>query len=938
MRLRLKIYLIVGLTLLVAVAVIFLVSQTVFMRGFASVEKTEMQEQVSRASAAIAWSLSELGAAVQSHSSQDETVAYLDPADPAGQRPPESTFNRTFFATFAIDAVAILDGNGDVLWGRGFDSRDSGLTALPGGLALALGAAGPEVIFRSEQGLSGLLLLPRGPMLIDARPVRSGPQGPARGCLLMGRWLDDDALAELGAQTRLDLALLPVSADGLPPEVREAAASSTTGGTTLVVPQDSGTLAGYTVLTDVFGRPALIMKVQTPRAVYAQGAASVRNFMISLIVLVLLFGLVVYQLLERLLFRRLTGLTAQLRHLRPGRGKLVPVAVGGHDELDMLAETINAGFSQLESTRTRQEAQARSLAATLSELEGRHRDLEKAHRRLQLLQHVSASLGSSLEIRDALAQIETAALEVFEADEIWLLRLRPEEGQLVGLGAFFRLKPGYAKLPRLFGCDQPAAGLPHQANRLLKAAFQSPDAIFIDSLSSLTAQEQRRLFGGTLPDLDGFRSLAVVPLIADDAPLGLAISASGTPGPFTADRRSTILLFAGQVAQALKNTRLVEEIKALGEIDSLSGLYNRRRALEQLEMEIKRAQRYDGRFSLLIADIDNFKLFNDTYGHPVGDEIIRRVAGVLSHRSRGSDFVARFGGDEFVLILPEAYRADAKTVADHMRAALAALPYLAPDGTRIPLRMSFGAASYPEDGQDAASLIAIADANLYESKRWGGDTVTVRPEPVGGDAVDSRAFSTLDSLVSAVDNKDHYTRRHSAEVAEHTSAVAVILGLGQDEREALRVAALLHDVGKIGVPDQILRKPGRLTAKELEYMRQHPLIGSMMIAQHLPDSGDVREAVACHHERWDGTGYPGRLRGPAIPRLARILAVADAYSAMTTDRPYHAALSSQDAAAKLVEGSGTQFDPEVVEAFVASLGLLHFAPQVPGLVDSLKLS
>jgi diguanylate cyclase (GGDEF)-like protein/putative nucleotidyltransferase with HDIG domain len=336
-------------------------------------------------------------------------------------------------------------------------------------------------------------------------------------------------------------------------------------------------------------------------------------------------------------------------------------------------------------------------------------------------------------------------------------------------------------------------------------------------------------------------------------------------------------------------------------------------------MEIRRAQRYQSTFSVLIADIDNFKLFNDTYGHPIGDEIIKRVAGILVHRTRSSDFVCRFGGDEFMLILPEAYRADAKTVADHLRVALASLPYIAPDGTRIPLRMSFGASSFPEDGQDAAALIAVADANLYESKRWGGDTVTVRPEPISGETVDSRSFSTLDSLVSAVDNKDHYTRRHSAQVAEHTALVARALGLSIQQQEALRVSALLHDVGKIGVPDRILRKPGALTAKELEYMRQHPLIGSMMILQHMPESLEVKEAVASHHERWDGTGYPSQLRGSDIPVLGRILAVADAYSAMTTDRPYHAALPAHEALNKLREGAGTQFDPDLVRVFVACL-------------------
>jgi diguanylate cyclase (GGDEF)-like protein len=916
LSLRSKIYLIVGATLLVAVAVVFMVSQTVFMRGFSSVESTQSQDQIKRAQAAVTWNLLELGIAVKGHGS--DVLAFLHSKDPSLA---DASLPGSFFSGVRANAAAIIDQNGTVLWGHGFDLGTSQLTSLPPALDQYLAPQGAlSQRFQAGTEVSGILMLSGTPMLIDSQPIADTAAGGAtRGTFVIGRWIDTAVMAELGARTRLDLSLVPPNDTNLPAQVRDAAATAGTTATTFVIPRNTETVAGYAILQDVFGQPALVMQVEMPRAVWAQGASSVRYFMLSLFALVVVFGIVLNQLLERSLFRRLAGITAQVRHIKPGKAKLEPIMAGGNDELGLLAETINAGFMQLEVTRTQQEVQAQSLASTLQELNGRHLDLSKSHNRLQQLQHVSASLGSSLDIRDALVQLESVALDIFEADEIWLLKQRPNQDQLVGLGAFFRQKPGYARLPRLFGCERPEAALPEQVNNLLKTVFHGSDAIFIGAAGAMTKEEQRSLFGAVLPDLAGFESLALVPLIADDSALGLAISASSSPGEFQADRRSTILLFAGQLAQALKNTRLVEEIKALGEIDSLSGLFNRRRALEQLEMELRRAQRYEGRFSVMIADIDNFKLFNDTYGHPLGDEIIKRVASLLLRRARTSDFVARFGGDEFMLILPEAYRADAKKVADSMRGALAASPYIAPDGARIPLRMSFGASSFPEDGHDAAALIAVADANLYESKRWGGDTVTVRPEPVSGESVDSRAFSTLDSLVSAVDNKDHYTRRHSAQVAEFTSIIAKAIGLPAEQLESLGVASLLHDVGKIGVPDRILRKPGSLTPKEAEYMRQHPLIGSMMIMQHLPESLEVKDAVAAHHERWDGKGYPAQLLGKQIPLMARIMAVADAFSAMTTDRPYHAALDSREALDKILEGAETQFDPDLARVFVSAM-------------------
>jgi diguanylate cyclase (GGDEF)-like protein len=919
LSLRWKTYLIVGATLITAVAAIFVLSQTVLMRGFAEVENAEVQEEVRRARSALNEELTKLSATVYGHSTRDDTAAFLEGSNRAY---PETSLTDSFFTGSDVNLVVLAGNDGTVVLSKGFDLETAKGTSLPVGLSDYLGTESPLLQHDGvDSRLSGLLMLPEGAMLVDSQPVLAGGgEGPVRGAILMGKWLDQAHLAKLEDQTRLALELLPLSAKDLPIEVSQTVAIGASGpAETIVAPLGSGVVAGYSLLEDVFGQPAGVLRVDVPRLVYEKGSQSVYYFMLALVGVLAVFGLTASRLLEGSLFRRLAQLTAQVRHVKLGQGDFQPVGVGGKDELAVLARTIDSTLSQLEDTRNQQETQARSLSETLGELQGRHNDLEKAHRRLQHLQEASVSLGGSLEITDALAQLEHVALDIFEADEVWLLRLDNDEHQLRGLRAFCRERPGYGTLPRLFGCEQADGALDQEANGLLRTAFSDSAGLFIESVPDLPPNEQERLFGQAHPDLGGFRSLALVPLHAENVPVGLIISASLRPGAFPADKRSTILLFSSQVAQALKNTRLYEEIKALGEIDSLSGLYNRRRSLEQLEMEVGRARRYQGTFSLLIADVDNFKLFNDTYGHPVGDEIIKKVAALLEHRSRGSDFVGRFGGDEFILILPETYRAGARTLADHLRSALNSLPYLAPDGASIPLRMSFGVASFPEDGQDAASLIAIADANLYESKRWGGDTVTVRSDPVGSEAVDSQAFSTLDALVSAVDNKDHYTRRHSAQVAGQSAAVAHALGLSKEQQEMLRVAALLHDVGKIGVPDRILRKPGALTLDELEFMNQHSLIGSMMIAQHLPDMVEAREAVISHHERWDGTGYPAGLQGTTIPLLGRILGVADAYSAMTTDRPYRAALDPREALAELSKGSGAQFDPDIVRVFVSCL-------------------
>ncbi len=370
----------------------------------------------------------------------------------------------------------------------------------------------------------------------------------------------------------------------------------------------------------------------------------------------------------------------------------------------------------------------------------------------------------------------------------------------------------------------------------------------------------------------------------------------------------------------MRDERLAEsfnEVKRLSETDALTGLLNHRTIVERLGNELARAHRYGGRFGLMIIDLDNFKLLNDTYGHPVGDRALRHIASLLVNEFRASDLIGRSGGDEFMLVLPECGPLEVGGAAEKLQIAIASGSFEAPDGGRVPIRMSVGVSCYPEDGEDANTLIALADANLYLSKSRGGGTVTgaqidnLSPEDIS-------AFGMLGSLVTIVDNKDRYTRHHSEEVTEFAIRLGKTLGLSDESQRVLRVAGLLHDVGKIGVPDRILRKPGKMTGEEYEVIKQHSLLGDAIIAA-IPDLAEIRSAVAGHHERYDGKGYPYGLAGEKIPLLARILAVSDSYSAMITDRPYRKALTDERARQELIDGKGGQFDPTCVDAFLRAL-------------------
>jgi diguanylate cyclase (GGDEF)-like protein len=360
-----------------------------------------------------------------------------------------------------------------------------------------------------------------------------------------------------------------------------------------------------------------------------------------------------------------------------------------------------------------------------------------------------------------------------------------------------------------------------------------------------------------------------------------------------------------------------DELRHLSETDPLSGLLNRRTLQRRLHEETERARLNGGTLALVMLDIDDFKFFNDTYGHLAGDQVIVQVAQVLRSMCRWGEWTGRYGGDEFMLVLRDSSVADAERAAERLRVAQAREPFMAPDGQLIPVRLSAGIAGIPASARDAAELVACADANLYESKRRGGDTVTWREDWQPAVQASVTSFGMLESLVTAVDNKDSYTRRHSEDVTVLALAISAHLDLSPAMRDALRVAGLLHDVGKIGVPDRILRKPGGLTSEEHEVMKQHALLGESII-NGIPDVDTIRAAVVSHHERFDGSGYPRGLAGEEIPLLGRILAVADAYSAMIADRPYRTALSDADAIMELRLGAGTQFDPRVVDAFLTS--------------------
>jgi diguanylate cyclase (GGDEF)-like protein/putative nucleotidyltransferase with HDIG domain len=352
--------------------------------------------------------------------------------------------------------------------------------------------------------------------------------------------------------------------------------------------------------------------------------------------------------------------------------------------------------------------------------------------------------------------------------------------------------------------------------------------------------------------------------------------------------------------------------------DPLTGLGNHRHFHERLERELAEAERSGREFSLCLVDVDDFKRINDLFGHPSGDRVLSRLATTL--RQNGEAF--RLGGDEFALLLPDYDENEGIQTASAIIERIAELE-LDHVGS---VTVSAGVATFPRQAPDRGELIRLADSALYWAKENGKNRVHVyRPDVVelaelrrlatGPDR--AARFRAAASLAKAVDLRDTYTGSHSARVAELAARVAARLGLDQEQIELSRLAGSLHDLGKLAIPEEILRKPGPLTGPERLVLERHPQIGFRMLDSLGIDP--VAKWILHHHERWDGTGYPERLAGDDIPLLATIVGFADAWDAMTIERPYQRALRTEEAFHEVREHRGTQFSPRVVDAFFVAV-------------------
>jgi len=415
-------------------------------------------------------------------------------------------------------------------------------------------------------------------------------------------------------------------------------------------------------------------------------------------------------------------------------------------------------------------------------------------------------------------------------------------------------------------------------------------------------------------------ALHAVPLIFRHSRLGVLVGLAHGADSFVPQETGVLDAYADQAAIALANARLFERLESLARSDSLTGLLNHGEFQTALARELERAERYGRNLAVVMLDLDDFRRVNAEHGHAEGDRVLRVVAGVLSGPGKqdGISSAYRIGGDEFAILLPGRTSSEAGAVGEALRRRV--------DALEAGVGLSYGAAEWPADGPSPGLVLFNADRALYQAKadREGAEIGSSDPgaraarplleAPTAPDPVPEgdHLKTVTTALARAVDAKDASTRSHSETVAETCGLLAEELDFEAERVMRVRLAGLLHDVGKIGVADAILLKPGPLTDAEFEVMKTHATLGHSIVS----GAGLEEEAewILRHHERPDGTGYPDGLRSDEVPIESRIILVADAFEAMTADRPYRQGRPVPEALGELDRMRGAQFDPQCVAA------------------------
>ena len=811
MTLRRKTLLASCLAVLLLLSVVTFSANYILLGGFSDVETRETQSSLSRATAAVENELASLTAFLVDWAEWDDSYDFI-----ARQSPDyiKKNLTATTFLTQKLQLLVFLDAERNIVFGTTFNPATKAFLPLPTELQQHFKPESPLLSdLNSDKSVRGIVVLADAPLLIAAHPVIDSERKlPPRGWLVVGRVIDETLRSQLAQTSQLSLQLHPVAATDLPTDFQQAARKLSKQTPLLVTALTETRIAGYALLTDLYGQPGVILRTDAPREAYLQGKRTVQYFVLLLIGLGIFFTLIYLLMLEKTVLARLSSLGRQVSQIGLQSQPSLRVNVSGQDELSLLAGSINR---MLQSLETVQSELRESEAATRALLAGMPDSLLRIDKNGLLLDYKTG--------RDRVFAAPAKMLAGNSIDEAFPPRLTE------------RIMTG------------------------LRQALETGETYWFEHETSVN---KRPLF------------------------LEVRLTPSGNNEVLAVIRDLT------------EKRELEESLKFANVRDPLTGLLNRDGWEQQLAA---RKFASDQAVAIIICDIDGLQLVNESLGQEWGDQILKSFAMVLRSCLPLDGLIARTGSDQFAAMLLVHTGTDLQPLCQTIRDETDKIS-LMDDSLRFSIALGY-AAEIPD-------AVALVDIQKLAAARMRRDKLRQ------SQFARERFFQ---SLQAALATRDFVTHQHATRLWALCQQLAKQAGLPRRRLRELKLLTQYHDIGKVGIPDHLLFKKGRLTAGEMDTMKLHVEIGHR-IAQSIPELTPMADLLLKHHEWWNGQGYPLGLRETEIPLECRIFSIVDAFDAMTHDRPDRTAFSTKEAAAELRNCAGSQFDPHLVVEFLRLLG------------------
>lgn len=871
MTLRVKILVILLGVVVAYGTIIYAIQCWAILPEFTGMEQDKAREDLIRCTAAVRRELDHLDNLCKDWAAWDDTYQFIEDRSEHYQ---QANLAPNTLSLLDLDWLCILDASGTIVWaarvGPEKDSPWEPIREVPvqGGpyVHALLAHTKPDSI------VAGIVPTPSGAALVVSRPIiQSSEVGPIRGTFMMARALSDDRIRRLAEQTRVNLNLVPLAGPDVSDEMVALAVSLSKSVTVRLDELAPDRLRAATVMRDVLGAPGLLATAEVPRDITATGDSILVFALGSTVVAGLVLMLVTMFVLQRTVFGPLTSLLR--RAVRLAEPRDTPAPPSADNEIGLLALEMDRAATALE-------------------------DREGALRRSREQYH---------------ALVDNLPVGVYRC-------MADDEGRWLMANPAMARIAGYDSLEEFMKTFAPD--------------FHPDPAAWRMAVRGLRAAGRTMAHEAPLKRRDG--SFVWVSMTAQPATSADGDVVEGVVEDISARKEAEQKAVLAMASLEGANARL----NILATTDGLTGLWNRRLFDEMLVKELARVSRSGLPLSLAVIDVDYLKAVNDTYGHVFGDRVLATVGRILRETIRTSDAAARFAGDEFVVLMPETTETQAVEALDRFRVKVKESSVT--DGKRsVQVGISAGIAAVDRDTVvRPESFVVMADDALYAAKHAGRNRIQTwsamrqgEPAPSDGGEIEDLRYqvATLSyqardafvrsmwSLIQALEARDRYTRGHSENVMRYAIAIAETMGLESDDIDVIRRAAMMHDVGKIGTPDAILRKPGPLTGGERRRIEEHVINGVRILEQMRTLEREI-PLVRSHHERWDGKGYPDGLAGETVPLGARILAVADTFDAITSDRVYRKGRGVADAVRILREESGRQVDGRAVDALITWIG------------------